>query len=97
MQVRKHPSGIVSVGEVFVYRHKDSDMIVALTNCCEATGKGSMVDDKPEIVCRKCYKPVDMMFGDYAVTEDELVSLLMGFASEADARTAFNMLEGSLV
>lgn len=73
---------------------KSGDMIVALTTCCEATGKGSFVheEDRPAVVCRKCYREVDMMFGDFAVTADELVVMLQGFMSEADARSAHALL-----
>ncbi|QDF17600.1 hypothetical protein SEA_YAGO84_69 [Gordonia phage Yago84] len=36
---------------------------VPLTLCCNATGKGS-ADSPTGVVCRNCYSPVSMHFGD---------------------------------
>lgn len=34
-----------------------------ITDCCDASAKGSMVGDFPAVVCRNCYQVVDPMLG----------------------------------
>ncbi|NTY62618.1 hypothetical protein [Mycolicibacterium sphagni] len=45
--------------------------IYYLTNCCGASGKGSIADGIPSIVCRKCYRDVDDVFADSWQVDDE--------------------------
>lgn len=43
-----------------------------LTDCCEASAKGSFVGCEPAVVCRKCYCEVDPRLGDLPTVTDEL-------------------------
>lgn len=45
--------------ELVRYSYLDDNEAVPLTECCDATGKGSEVG----IVCRSCYREVDPIFG----------------------------------
>ena len=42
-----------------------------LTACCGASGKGSIADGTPSIVCRNCYRDVDDVFADSWQVDDE--------------------------
>ncbi|MFL0286881.1 hypothetical protein ACJH6J_23940 [Mycobacterium sp. SMC-18] len=42
-----------------------------LTACCGASGKGSIADGTPSIVCRNCYRGVDDVFADSWQIDDE--------------------------
>lgn len=42
-----------------------------LTTCCGASGKGSVADGTPSIVCRNCYRGVDDVFADSWQVDDE--------------------------
>lgn len=39
------------------------NMVVPTTACCGATGKGSVADGSPAVVCRACYTVVDDAYG----------------------------------
>ena len=41
-----------------------NDVVFRLTDCCQASGKGTMIGDRPAIVCRDCHYEVSMIFGD---------------------------------
>lgn len=45
--------------------------IYYLTECCAASGKGSIADGTPSIVCRNCYSGVDDVFADSWKVGDE--------------------------
>ncbi|MCT7367281.1 hypothetical protein [Mycolicibacterium llatzerense] len=42
-----------------------------LTSCCGASGKGSVADGTPSVVCRNCYRDVDDVFADSWQVDDE--------------------------
>lgn len=50
----------------------DVGTIYRLTPCCNASGKGSMVGDRPAIVCRACYKEVGDVFAYGAILSDDI-------------------------
>lgn len=37
-------------------------LIYPLTPCCRASGKGSVTDSRPGVVCRRCYQSVAPVF-----------------------------------
>jgi hypothetical protein len=45
--------------------------IYYLTECCGASGKGSIADGTPSIVCRNCYCDVDDVFAESWQVDDE--------------------------
>lgn len=43
-------------------RHEDgTEYLIPLTRCCHASGKGS--ESPTGVVCRRCYRPVDVKYG----------------------------------
>lgn len=50
----REPITIVSSDGVLYY----------LTDCCRASGKGSIAQGIPCVTCRNCYREVDSIFGD---------------------------------
>ena len=53
----------------------DVQSIYRLTPCCGASGKGSMVGDRPAIVCRGCYNEVEDVFGYGASIDPDTYSI----------------------
>lgn len=61
-----------------------------LTPCCEASGKGSMVDEVPAIVCRKCYNEVDAIYGMAGDSLDQIINMAGGVPALDVKETAVN-------
>ena len=51
-----------AVGLYFVVDPEFPEIAGYLTECCQASGKGS-VNSPTGVCCRKCYNPVDPIFG----------------------------------
>lgn len=63
-----------------------------LTPCCKASGKGS-IDSATGVVCRRCYREVDPIFGfgwDKANAEHDIANVLpdLGCSTPRDCVTA---------
>jgi hypothetical protein len=56
-------------------------MVYMLTKCCNASGKGSSVDDNDfQIVCRSCYTQVDSIFAlGESVEESRAIKVAKGW------------------
>lgn len=54
-------------------------LLYPLTECCGASGKGA--ESPTGVVCRKCYKPVDAIFGDGVLLSDSAADCLVEAAA----------------
>lgn len=62
----------------------DATSLYLLTPCCGASGKGSMIGNRPAVVCRSCYREVGEDFG-WPFKADELVDLAAKLGLELTA------------
>jgi hypothetical protein len=55
-------AGLDALGNLVVTSDWDPGYHYSLTPCCHASGKGS-ADSPTGVVCRSCYRDVDLYFG----------------------------------
>ena len=74
--------------------NNNSGMVLLLTPCCDATGKGS----EGGIVCRKCHEEVDPVFGSCAMLNKGLDSVRSWLLTSAfgDDEDSVARTEGAL-